>query len=244
MLLYTRQMIFICRILCIHGCRKWGWSLPLVLRLSLTSVQTLLLPGATRAPAVNLKAGLIRLEPSTPPPPWPWRITPGHRVFLPGSWFMRLGQRNKGSGCVWSVQVKTLRRHFEKAPAGIGISSATPVKAALRSTRQPVTRAQIQPPPALRLPPVSLAERHAARDRTRTAPVWLTASHDTKAKRWYFIKPIILRPRASSASWPRFPLLLKRDGFNLSSVLPRFLISFSDFLILWHSTLNYSLPRT
>ncbi|CAB1454476.1 unnamed protein product [Pleuronectes platessa] len=34
-------------------------------------MQRLLLPGTTRAPAVHLKAGLIRLKPSTPAPPDP-----------------------------------------------------------------------------------------------------------------------------------------------------------------------------
>lgn len=84
--------------------------------------------------------------------PWPRRIKPDHRVFLSGSWFMGLQQRNKESECVWSVQVNTLRRHFEKAPTGIKISSATPVKAALRSTREPFTWAEIHLPPVHCLP--------------------------------------------------------------------------------------------
>lgn len=65
-----------------------------------------------------------------------------------------------------------------------------------------------------------------------------------RAKQWYFIKLISLPECTSVASWPRFSLLLKRDWFNLSFILLHFLISFSDFLILWHSTLNYSLLYT
>lgn len=74
--------------------------------------------------------------------------------------------------------------------------------------------------------------------------MWLTICRDTKAKQWYFVELIILPECSSFALWPRFSRLLKRDWFNLSSILLHFLISFSDFLILWHSTLNYSLLHT
>lgn len=177
--------------------------------------------------------------PSTSAPPRPRRIRPGHGVFLSGSWFMALQQRNKGPECVWSVQVKTLRLHFEKAPSGVEISSATPVKAALRAAGWPLTRARIHPPPVLRLPtcwsdsPSSLRReiKRAARVIDRMSP------HKSRVM-------IILAEFESFSSWPRFLLFLRRDWFTLPSIPLHFLISCSDFLILWHSTLNYSLLHT
>lgn len=115
--------IIICPVLKCHVCRNWdavkrseARFLPLVLSCTLTSLQTLTVAKQNKSSAhvVNSKRGLIC---HMPPPPSPWlrRIKPGHGVFLSGSWFMGLAQRNKGSECVWSLQVKTQRRHFEKS---------------------------------------------------------------------------------------------------------------------------------
>lgn len=154
--------------------------LPLLLEIALTNMHSLLLPSITRTPAQasGLKSrGFICLL--LPPHDPGGLILAWPRVLLSGScWFMGLEERNKGSECVWSVQVKTLRRHFERAPTGIEISLATPVKATLRSTPNPS--------------PGLGSTFHLCTSCSRTLQVlyaawfttqeWLTIHYDTKAK--------------------------------------------------------------